>query len=425
MRKLLLCLWLSVPLLATAQSQIMEGFPPARDKQVHVSNALIPPYSHWAMHNPGQLYPSQRIPRDGAIKPLPADIMHSLADIEVAQGLSFERAFEDNYADGVVVLHKGTMVYEQYFHGMQASDHHIWYSMTKSLVTAALGVLVDQGKVDVEKSPAYYIPELKGSAYERTKISQVLDHMSALSFKENYTDPESEFLKFYAPTLNMIHLPGARDALPMDTEILGSWDFAAKFAKPNPALLPGEAFEYNSSNADVIGWLIAKISGQNVGDFIQQHIWSKLGAEHDAAIIVDRALMPVATGGMLSTLRDAARFGQMVMQMGEYNGQQILPASWMAEITDYDPYHMEAMASSPIYKDNDWVAYNNMWWQLDKTRGEFVATGIYGQVIYINRDSQTVIAYFSSQPTASAARNPGYQAKLRAARFMADYLAAE
>jgi CubicO group peptidase (beta-lactamase class C family) len=62
---------------------------------------------------------------------------------------------------------------------------------------------------------------------------------------------------------------------------------------------------------------------------------------------------------------------------------------------------------------------------LDKTRGEFVATGIYGQVIYINRDSQTVIAYFSSQPTASAARNPGYQAKLRAARFMADYLAAE
>jgi len=351
--------------------------------------------------------------------------MHSLADIEVAQGLSFERAFEDNYADGVVVLHKGTMVYEQYFHGMQASDHHIWYSMTKSLVTAALGVLVDQGKVDVEKSPAYYIPELKGSAYERTKISQVLDHMSALSFKENYTDPESEFLKYYAPTLNMIHLAGARDALPMDTEILGSWDFAAKFAKPNPALLPGEAFEYNSSNADVIGWLIAKISGQNVGDFIQQHIWSKLGAEHDAAIIVDRALMPVATGGMLSTLRDAARFGQMVMQMGEYNGQQILPASWMAEITDYDPYHMEAMASSPIYKDNDWVAYNNMWWQLDKTRGEFVATGIYGQVIYINRDSQTVIAYFSSQPTASAARNPGYQAKLRAARFMADYLAAE
>lgn len=425
MRNWLVILGLSLPLLVNAGTNVMEGFPPKRENQVHMANALTSPYSHWAMHNPGRIYPSQRIARSGDIVPLPTDMMHSLGDVEVSPGVSFKGAFEHHYADGVVVLHKGTLVYEAYFNGMKAKDHHIWYSMTKSLVSAAFGILVDQGKVDLTKSPADYIPELKGSGFERTTIQHVLDHMSALAFKENYTDPTSEFIRYYAPSLNMFFMPGARDALPNTTEILGAWDFSSKFAKPDPALMPGEAFDYNSTNADVLGWLIARLSGMNAADFIEQHIWAKLGAEHDAAIIVDRALMPVATGGMLSTLRDAARFGQMVLQGGHFNGQQVLPAAWMSDITDYDPRHMDAMTANPIYQDNDWVAYHNMWWQLDKTRGEFAATGIHGQVIYINRDAQTVVAYFSSQPVASAARNPNYQMKLRAARFMADYLSAE
>ena len=425
MRNWLLILGLSLPVLAMASSEVMQGFPPKRESQVHMANALTPPFSHWAMHNPGTLYPSERIPRAGDIIPMPVDMMYSLGDVEVAPNLSFKGAFEQHYADGVVVLHKGTLVYEQYFNGMQANDHHIWYSMTKSLVSAAFGILVDQGEVALDKSPADYIPELKGSGFERTTIQHVLDHMSGLAFKENYTDPNSEFIRYYAPTLNMMFMPGARDAMPHNTDILGAWDFAAKFAKPDPAVMPGEMFDYNSSNADVLGWLIARLSGMHAADFIQQHIWSKLGTEHDAAIIVDRALMPVATGGMMSTLRDAARFGQLVMQRGQYNGQQVLPLSWMNSITDYDPIHMDSMANNPVYQDNDWVAYHNMWWQLDRTRGEFAATGVHGQVIYINRDAGVVIAYFSSQPKASAARNPDYQAKLRAARFMADYLSAE
>jgi CubicO group peptidase (beta-lactamase class C family) len=403
----------------------MQGFPPSRENQAHLSNFMTPPFSHWAMHNPSRLLPSQRIPREGAIVPLKEDIMHALGDVEVAADVSFQEAFADHYADGVLVLHKGTIVYEQYFNGMQANDHHIWYSMTKSLASAAFGILVENGQVDLQKSPADYIPELKGSAYERTTIQHVLDHMSALNFKENYTDYSSPFIRYYAPTLNLMMVPGARDALPQETDIRGTWDFAVHYAKPDPNLAPGEAFDYNSNNADVLGWLVARISGINFADFVQQHIWSKLAVDHDAAMVVDRALMPVATGGMMSTLRDAARFGQMILQGGEYLGQQVIPQAWVEEITNFSPHHAAAMKNNPVYQDNDWVAYHNMWWQLDKGKGEFAATGVHGQVIYINREADTVIAYFSSQPKASAARNPNYQAKLHAARFMAQYLAAQ
>ena len=100
------------------------------------------------------------------------------------------------------------------------------------------------------------------------------------------------------------------------------------FVKPDPALAPGAAFDYNSTNADVLGWLIARISGQPLQDFIQHNLWARLGAEHDALLAVDRALVPVATGGMNTTLRDAARFGMMIRDRGEFAGEQVIPAQW-------------------------------------------------------------------------------------------------
>jgi CubicO group peptidase (beta-lactamase class C family) len=60
-----------------------------------------------------------------------------------------------------------------------------------------------------------------------------------------------------------------------------------------------------------------------------------------------------------------------------------------------------------------------MWWLLDAEAGEYCAVGIHGQVIYINRRADTVMAWFSSQPTASAARNKDFHSKLRAARELA------
>jgi CubicO group peptidase (beta-lactamase class C family) len=105
----------------------------------------------------------------------------------------------------------------------------------------------------------------------------VLNHASALAFKENYVDRDSEFLKFYAPALGLGFIPGAQDVQPEDTEIYGVYDFLAKFIQPEDTWQPGQCFEYNSANADVIGWLIARISGQSLQDFLGQHIWSKLG----------------------------------------------------------------------------------------------------------------------------------------------------
>ncbi len=401
----------------------MQGVPPARNSQVTMHNFRDYPMSKWAFQNSGAPLNTVMIPRQGNIVQLPGPSQSQLGEklFTTAAGdqQRFDQIFESNYADGVAIIKGGELLHESYFHSFNAHAQHIWFSMSKSLASSAFGLLVEQGKVKLDASPADYIPELKGSGFERVTIQQVLDHGTSLDFKETYTDITSDFALYYAPALNMGWLPGARDVQPNNSEIYGVHDFLSRFIKPDPKREPGDNFDYNSSNADVLGWLIARISGQPFQDFIQQNIWAKLGAEHDAMIAVDRAYMPAVTGGMNSTLRDAARFGMMIRDSGKFNGQQIIPANWIAATLDISDQLEANMVANSHYKEETWSAYHNMWWILDASIGEFAAVGIHGQVIYINRKADTVMAWFSSQPVAGAAKNESFRAKLRAVREMA------
>lgn len=417
-----------LPVLGSADSTppvpaAMQGVPPARDTQVTLQNYRDPGMSRWAFRNAGAPLNVVMIPRQGQIVALERAPGSEFAKREFTdlhgRTLGLNALFEANFADGLVVVRGDKIVHEAYFHEFNAHAQHIWYSMTKSLVSSAFGVLVAQDKVDLAASPAKYIAELKGSGFERVTIQQVLDHATAIDFKETYTDYTSDFFLHYAPALNMAWLPGAADVQPGDAEIYGVHDFLAKFIRPDPAVTPGAAFDYNSSNADVLGWLIARISGMPLQDFLQRHIWAKLGAEHDAYIAVDRAYQPVATGGMNTTVRDAARFGMMIRDRGEFNGQQVLPASWVDASLQLDDKLIGNMRRNAKYAADPWQAYHNMWWLLDAAKGEYAAVGIHGQVIYINRSADMVAAWFSSQPVASAAGNKDFHSKLDAIRLLA------
>jgi CubicO group peptidase (beta-lactamase class C family) len=411
----------------SAPSQIvMDGVPPTRDSQVSLRNYRDYSMSKWAFRNAGAPLHVVMIPRQGDIATLGENMDSSLGNrkglIESDASLSFDQIFEKNDADGLVVVKGNEIVHQRYFGEFNAHAQHIWFSMTKSLVSTAFGLLVEQGKVDLTDSPAKYIPELKGSGFARVTIQNVLDMASAIDFKENYTDPNSDFATRYAPALSMGFLPGAADADPAETKIYGVHDFVSQYIKADTSLNPGDVFDYNSSNADVLGWLIARISGTSLQDFIQTNIWAKIGAEHDAYIAVDRAFMPVATGGMNSTTRDAARFGMLIRDRGAFNGQQVIPAKWIDASLDTTKQQQSNMLANQKYSNDPWAAYHNMWWILDESKGEYCAVGIHGQVIYINRAADTVMVWFSSQAGASSANNPTFHDKLTAARELAKSL---
>lgn len=408
------------------KTTVMEGFPPTRESQATMQNYREHPFNQWTFRNAGAPLNVVMIPREGKIRELPGPTQPGLADFMVTDVggkiMGLDTLFSTNYADGLVVVKGGNLLHESYFHQFNGHAQHLWFSMSKSLVSSALGLLVAEGKVDLAASPAKYIPELRGSGFERVSLQNVLDMASSIDFKETYTDVSSDFAVHYAPALNLGWLKGAADVQPDSANIYGVHDFLAKFIKPDTQRKPGDNFDYNSSNADVLGWIIARVSGQPFQDYIQQNIWSKLGAEHDAYIAVDRAFMPAVTGGMNSTTRDAARFGMMIRDRGQVNGEQVIPSNWVDATLDITDKLRSNMKANMNYGSEPWSAYHNMWWLLDETKGEYCAVGIHGQVIYINRAADTVMVWFSSQPGAAAARDVNFKSKLKAARTLADYL---
>ncbi len=401
----------------------MQGVPPSRESQVTMANYRDYPASRWAFRNAGAPMHMVMIPRGGNIRQFAAASRPELAEFKIVdpqgEAKGFDQLFKANYANGLVIAQGQKVLHESYFGDFSEHDAHIWFSMSKSLASTAFGLLVDQGLVDLQASPAKYIPELVGSGFERVSIQQVLDHGTSIDFHETYTNVDSDFARYYAPALNMGWMPGAADVQPDNAEIYGVHDFLGRFIKPDPDRVPGDNFDYNSANADVLGWLIARLSGQPFQDYIEDNIWSKIGAEHDAYILVDRAYMPAVTGGMNSTARDALRFGMMVRDRGEYNGQRIIPASWIDATLDVSDRLLANMQANTKYQNESWSAYHNMWWILDAAAGEYCAVGIHGQVIYINRRADTVMVWFSSQPGAASPGNPNFRAKLQAARQLA------
>ncbi len=409
-------LFLSAAATAAPQT-VMQGVPPSRDSQATFQNYRDAPFSRWTFRNAGAPMNVVMVPRAGTIH------RFDKGGIGGWDSAAFDEVFADNYGDGVIVIRGNQILHEQYFNEFNRHSQHIWFSMTKSLVSAAFGNILVTGDVDLQDSPADIIPELADSGFARTTVQQVLNHTSAIDFHETYTDYKSDFFLHYAPAMNMGWLPGAADVQPDDADIYGVHDFLAKFIKPDPKLRPGTLFDYNSANADLLGWLIARASGMPLQEYIQKTIWSKLGAEHDAYLLVDRAFMPVATGGMNTTLRDAARFGMMMRDRGEFNGQQVIPAVWVDQTLKLNRRNISNMGRNRKYRGEPWLAYHNMWWVLNANPGEYCAVGIHGQVIYINRAANTVMVWFSSQPTASSAQNANFHAKLDAGRALAKQLA--
>lgn len=101
-----------------------------------------------------------------------------------------------NYTDGVVVMHRGAIVYERYFGALKPEGQHIAHSVTKSFVGTIAATLITEGKLDPNAKVARYLPELKDSAFGDATVRQVLDMTTGLEYSEVYADPKSDAWNF-------------------------------------------------------------------------------------------------------------------------------------------------------------------------------------------------------------------------------------
>jgi 6-aminohexanoate-oligomer exohydrolase len=160
-------------------------------------------------------------------------------------------------------------------------------------------------------------------------------------------------------------------------------------------------FRYCSLATDVLGWVLERVGGAPFPDLFAREVWSRIGAERDAEVIVDRSGFAIVEGGICTTLRDLARFGLMCLEDGQVLGEQVVPAAWIARVRERNDELIEAFrASTDADPERPDAFYHDKWWIDDAPRGIYAALGMNGQSILIHRPSRTVIAKFSTFPGA-------------------------
>nr|WP_315831801.1 serine hydrolase [Bradyrhizobium prioritasuperba] len=367
--------------------RLMDGFPPPADKLVTLANWRTYPFTTWSFRNVRQLLPTATIAASGVPSPLESDLRdigHATFDGPDGKPATIDALLRTTSTDALVVLRHGRIAAEWYANGMDAGEHHIVFSVSKSICGALGGILTDRGLIDPDRPVRDTLPELASSVYATCTIRHLLDMTVGISFTEDYNDPDGDVIRY-------------RRAVGWDPQLPGQQaiDLRSFLALQKPDGRPhGETFHYVSTNTDVLGWLYERACGQPLAQLISDHIWKPLGAEHDAYITVDAHGAMRAAGGICTTPRDLARFGEMMRRRGVANGRQILPGWWVDDInTRGDP---AAWARGDYAEILPGGSYRSKWYLIDRPRGVLCALGIHGQWIYIDPPSETVIIRLGS-----------------------------
>jgi hypothetical protein len=387
------------------------------DRPINVTNWYWGPGNHWSYQHMSRIFPSATIYRgNGPIVPLD----YALRDLDqitfirpaTKARMSIAQMYSATDTDAFLVMKGGKIVTERYFNGMKPEDRHLLMSVSKSVLGTLAGIIVDQGRLDPNALVTSYVPELKGSAYDGATVRNLLDMTVGMEFDEDYASKTSDLYRLDESAGWVERGPHAPNGL---------HEYLATLTKRHGA--HGGEFRYISANADAMGWVLERATHTGYADLVSQELWSKLGAERDAYVILDGFQAPYTDPGLNMTLRDLGRFAQMVLQHGLYNGQQIVPDDWIEDIRrGGDP---EAWKKGPEYSYFRTLAgyengsYRSYWYVADPGHGHITAIGLAGQLIVIDPASNTIVVKFSSHATPA----PGqYDIEYAAAIAIVDVL---
>ena len=378
------------PNASAADLGIMAGFPPLADKRITLENWDSPPFNRWSFQNIRSILPTRIISRGtGPVSAFPRAIQ-PLDEVTFTEldgsSRSVGAMLESTFTDGFILLHRGRVVMERYLNGMSEGSLHLSQSVVKSFVGTLAGIMVGRGLLRLDRPVSDYVPELAVCGYAGATLGQVLDMRSGVRFVEDYLDPDAE-------VSHLDRAAGWKPAIPGMTPA-GIYDFILTLRQERPH---GGHFAYRSIETDLLGWVLERTTGLGLADLMSRELWQPLGAETDGYMAIDRAGTCQADGGLNAALSDYARFGQMYLDDGFFNGRQIVPADWVANCRRGDrdafkPLYGERFAAFPE------AGYSRQWWVLDGKTGRHAALGVFGQMIYIDPPSQVVAVKLSSWP---------------------------
>lgn len=340
-----------------------------------------------------EFWPHQILSRSGPIRQLGYHLREDVEKFvtETKEGsIPLEEYIKSPLVDGMIILHKGKIVFEEYPNMKDYYKHHS-YSVTKPYVSTLIGLLEMEGKIEVHKTVSEYLTELKGTAWGEVPIIDVLDMTSGMGIDDNL------FAQIFFNENGWIGNDNSKG---------GPLDQLAPAKKTGPS---GQIYEYFSLNTEVLGWIIERITNRTAIQLIEECIWQKMGAESDALMFLPNANDRMYMGGLSAILRDHARFGLLFTPSGRIAPYNFIPDAYIKKIQQGGRPEI-IKKSGPInlfiyddpitaehLVDGEPPRHSTYQWDIVMSDGDFFKEGGGGQGLYISPSRDLVIAYFGTR----------------------------
>lgn len=241
-----------------------------------------------------------------------------------------------------------TLIYEEYWGEHNETKVGNSFSMGKSIVSLLIGVALDEGKIkSLDEPVANYLPEFNDEKKEIT-IRHILTMSSGLSWSESYVSPFCDVAELYYDTDD-------RD-LALNRRTI---------EEP-----PGKTFKYKSGDTQVLMYILAAATGQNVSTYASEKLWKKMGAESEAfwSLADDEKSAEKAFCCFYSTSRDFLRLGKLINQRGKWNGEQLVSAAYVDEFSSPAPLIKGNGKPNDLYGFQYWI-YSGLPYKVTYFRG--------------------------------------------------------
>jgi len=284
----------------------------------------------------------------------------------------------------LIVIQENEVIYEKYFNGFSRDSFFHSQSMAKSFISFLIGAAIDDGVIEsVDDSIDKYIPSLteRDIRFNSITIRHLLEMKSGLKYTTHYIPFTNIHSPWHDEAIGYYH-NNMRSRLLNEIEI---------------ETVPGEFFEYNNYNTSFLGLIIENAAGKTVSNYLEEKLWQQI-MEYDAFLSLDskESGFEYMPSRLIARAIDYARFGMLYLNNGEWQGKQLISASWvkqsLSEISnsspDIYPYWFNSNNCERTYYSFHWWGHVNC----DGTK-QFFATGNLGQNIYVIPDLKIVIVH--------------------------------
>lgn len=319
-----------------------------------------------------KMFPADQVARGSHVRSLPAGepLMPHWSD----RGTTLAGYMATHHLAGVMVLQHGRIRLQRYAPNFGPTQRWTSFSVAKSVTSTLLGIALRDGHIrSMDDALETYIPQLRGTAYAKVTVEQLLTMTSGVRWNEDYADPHSDVAQMYRSA--------CQDGQPHVVSYL------AKLPRAWPA---GTHWNYNTAETDLLGILVQRATGRSLADYLSQTIWRPYGMGADAFWLKDDCDGSDTGGsGLSATLADYARIGQFMLDGGRIDGQPVIAEAWM-----------RGAVSRQQEVDSPGRGYGYLWWT--DADGSYAAIGIFGQMVYVDPARDLVIVQVGAWPKATS-----------------------